>query len=175
MDWTVRQATPDATPIVHEIARESWHAAYDDFLGPETADEIVDDWYAVDDLEASIAAATERDDVTFLLAVEGASERSTPDEIGGFAHAGVRPDDGAVATLIRLYARPDVWGSGAGSALLERVEADLRPSCARLRLTVFAANEVGVSFYESTGFDRIETRPTDLGDGLEECVYEKSL
>lgn len=113
--------------------------------------------------------------MTFPLAVEGAAEQSTPDEIGGFAHAGVRPDDDTVATLIRLYARPDVWGSGAGSALLERVEADLRSSCARLRLTVFAANEVGISFYESTGFDRIETRPTDLGDGLEEYVYEKPI
>lgn len=41
MGWTVRQATPDAAPIIHEIARESWHAAYDDFLGPETVDEVV--------------------------------------------------------------------------------------------------------------------------------------
>ncbi|ELY52506.1 GNAT family N-acetyltransferase [Natronolimnohabitans innermongolicus] len=167
MDWTVRYATPADAATVREVARESWHAAYDDLLGPETVDETVSDWYAADDLEASIDDARTRDGAAFLLATAN-------DEGAGFAHAG-RLDGGGTALLSRLYVRPDRWGDGAGTALLERVEAELRPPCDRLRAVVLAANEVGVSFYESAGFDRLETRPSDLGDGLEEHVYDRSL
>ncbi|QSW99940.1 GNAT family N-acetyltransferase [Haloterrigena alkaliphila] len=200
MEWSVRPAAPDAAPTVREIARESWHAAYDEFLSPETVDEVTDEWYAIDALEDSIAAALERSDRTFLLAVPnaagetnamdadessatggddgasamGADDAASATDVAGFAHAGV-PKDADAATLFRLYVRTDLWGEGAGTALLERVETDLRPVCDRLRLTAFAANAVGVSFYESAGFERLETRASDLGDGLEERVYEKGL
>ncbi|WP_247002561.1 GNAT family N-acetyltransferase [Halosolutus gelatinilyticus] len=178
MDWTVTQATPETAPIVRDVARESWHAAYDEFLCPETVDGMIDEWYAIDELTESIAAAAEREDATFLLAVsetEIGTGIGEDGEVAGFAHAGVSPDTPSIGSLVRLYARPSVWGTGVGTALLERVETDLRSVCDRLRLVVLADNEVGVSFYESRGFDRVETRAADVGDGLEECVYEKPL
>ena len=165
---TVRPATPGDAPIVRDIARESWHAAYDDILGPERVDETTDEWYAVDDLEESIADAAARDDVAFLLAA--GDDR----DVVGFAHAGVHPDEESIASLIRLYARPSAWGSGVGTALLERIESELS-ACERLRAVVLADNAVGRSFYESNDFERTETRPSDLEAGLEECVYEKRL
>ena len=172
MDWSVRRATPAEASAVRGIARESWHAAYDRILGPDRVDEYVDDWYAIDGLEESIRGATARDDATFLVAE---SDSRGDGRIRGFAHASADPDADAVADLHRLYVRPDAWGEGAGTALLERVETALAPVCDRLRLTVLADNEVGISFYESAGFERLETRPSDVGTDLEECIYGKPL
>ncbi|MXV63060.1 GNAT family N-acetyltransferase [Natronorubrum sp. JWXQ-INN-674] len=174
MARTVRQATPEAATTVREIARESWHAAYDGFLGAERVSVITDDWYSVEGLEASIADATDRNDATFSLALSEPLDSPEGRTVEGFAHASA-PDDDSVASLHRLYVRPSAWGDGAGTALLERVETDLQPACDRLRLTVFADNEIGVSFYDSSGFERIDIRERDLGDGLEEYVYEKPL
>ncbi|WP_306053496.1 GNAT family N-acetyltransferase [Natronococcus wangiae] len=172
MTWYIRKATPDAAPVVREIARESWHAAYDEFLGAERVANTVAEWYAIEELEAA-----DREDATFLLAGRGrdGDGDGSDDAIAGFAHVGAADDDPGVAHLFRLYVRPTAWGDGAGTALLERVESDLRNACDRLRLVVLADNEVGVSFYESSGFERVETRDAELGDGLEEYAYEKSL
>ena len=172
MNWNVRRATPEEAPVVRGIARESWHAAYDEILGPDRVDEFVDDWYAIGGLEDSIRDAAVRDDAVFLVAEP---ESGSDGRIRGFAHAGAHPEAEAVAILHRLYVRPDAWGDGAGTALLERVEAALGPACDRLRLTVLADNDVGVSFYESAGFERLETRPSDDGTDLEEHRYGKPL
>ncbi|ELZ03903.1 GNAT family N-acetyltransferase [Natrialba asiatica] len=189
MDWTVRRATPELAPAVREIARESWHAAYDEFLGPSQVTTMIDDWYALDGLEESIADAGDREDVSFLVAVPddtdtgadiGTGDERSGDTAVGFAHAGILPDERSTAYLSRLYVRPSVWGDGAGTALIGRIEADVRPHCDRLRLSVLANNEIGISFYESAGFERVETHASDLvnvdGTGeLEEFTYEKRL
>lgn len=174
----VRRATTDDVWSVHEIARESWHAAYDDLFGSERVDEIVDDWYAIGDLESAIDQASGRDDAAFLIAErdhgDGAVDRfQSP--CCGFAHAVPWPRDSSTAYLARLYVSPDVWRKGIGTALLERLEARLGRVFDRLRGAVLADNDVGVSFSESSTFHRVAVQETDLADGLEEIVYEKSL
>ena len=189
MTRDVRQATVDDVWAVHETARESWHAAYDEILAPERIDEIVDEWYAIGDLESSIADANDREDVAFLVAepsdgsssgqpssIDGgvAVERESA-ECAGFVHAVPWPEDASAAYLARFYVSPDIWGEGTGTTLLERLEGELSASFDRLRLAVLAENDIGISFYESAGFDHVATRENDLGPGLEEYVYEKPL
>lgn len=182
MTRAVRQATVDDIWAVHEIARESWHAAYDDVLGPDTVDDVVDDWYTIGDLESAITDTERRDDAAFLV-TETASNAVSADESGcrsaptldGFAHAVPWPEDTAVAFLARLYVRPAVWNEGIGTALLEAVETGVAAGFDRVRLAVLADNEIGISFSESRGFDRVETRSSGLAAGLEEHVYEKEL
>lgn len=159
---------PDDATAIREIARESWHAAYDPILGNETVTETIDQWYAVDDLEASIVEARAREDAVFLIA-------EVADEPVGFAHAGPHRDRPSVASLNRIYVHPDWWGEGIGSALLARVEDSLRTEYNRLYLAVLADNDVGVSFYESAGFERIGTQDSDLKPEVEEYIYEKFL
>ena len=105
----VRQATVRDAEAVQAVARESWHAAYDDFLGYETVEAIVDDWYEIDGLEESITDATERSDVVFLVAEAGGDGAHESQSVG-FVHVAPSPDDPTVASLIRIYVRPDEWG-----------------------------------------------------------------
>ena len=192
MAHSVRPATPAEAAAISAIARESWHAAYDSFLGRETVDTVIDEWYDPESLTGSVETARSREDVVFLVAAIG--ERPSTgalnevdatgmasgdvDEIGqlvGFAHAGPDTSGTDRAVLSRIYVRPDRWGDGIGGSLLERVETTLATHFETLRLVVFADNEVGIGFYESTGFDRVDTRVSDLDDDLDEYVYEKRL
>ncbi|MFD1563334.1 GNAT family N-acetyltransferase [Haloarchaeobius amylolyticus] len=181
MTRAVRQATVDDIWAIHEIARESWHAAYDDVLGPDTVDDVVDDWYTIGDLESAISDANSRNDAVFLVteaseaASAGETDRRSDPELDGFAHVVPWPEDTAVAFLARLYVRPAAWNEGVGTALLETLETSCSTGFDRVRLAVLADNDIGISFYESRGFDRVETRPSGLAAGLEEHVYEKEL
>ena len=189
MTSTVRRAIRGDAEAIRKVASESWHTAYGPILGRETVEEKLDDWYAVDGLERSIEEAATEEDAFFVVAeLEDRSEpeqrfeledRSEPaasgDRIVGFAHVVSHSEFRSIASLARIYVRPDHWGNGIGRAMLADVERYLTGKYDRLRLAVLADNEIGVRFYESTGFDRIETRSCPLGDGLEEYIYEKSV
>ncbi|ARS89815.1 GNAT family N-acetyltransferase [Natrarchaeobaculum aegyptiacum] len=168
MPLDVRCAVPDDAAAIREIARKSWHAAYDPILGEETVTETINQWYALENLKASIAESHAREDAVCLIAEEA-------DEPVGFVHAGPHRDRPAVASLNRIYVRPDRWGEGSGTALLEHVQDSLRGEYDRLYLAVLADNEVGVSFYESASFKRIRTQDSDLKPEVKEYVYTKPL
>jgi len=162
---TVRPARPDDAEAVVAVATASWHAAYDEFLGPETVAATVEDWYDTERL----AASADDEQFAFPVAERGGA-------VVGFAFAG--PDrDGDVAILHRLYVHPDHWRAGIGGGLLGWTSVRLRErGCERLRLAVFAANDVGVGFYECEGFDRVAERAEQFdGETHREYVYEKSL
>ena len=178
MSRTIRQATLEDVWAVHETARESWHAAYDDLLGPDRVDDIVDEWYAIGDIESSISEAIDRADARFLVAesADADTPQNDADErCSGFAHVVPWPEDDRVGYLARIYVQPSLWGRGTGTALLDALERQVTPVFDRLRAAALADNDVGVSFYDSSGFDRVGSYESDLGDGLEEYVYEKSM
>ncbi len=158
----LRPARPSDAAAVRRVARRSWHAAYDDIIGADAVDDTIDEWYDPDRLRESTREPTHE----FFVA-----ERDRP---VGFVH--VAPDDEAgTFELLRIYVLPDEWGTGLGTRLLTRVERRLKERNAdRLRLVVLADNDVGVGFYESRGFERIEERE-DSTLGVREYVYEKGL
>ena len=147
-----RDATPADAREVAAVARASWHAAYDDLLGPDTVDRTVDEWYDTESLRAEIDEAA--DAACFLVA-------EADDEVVGFANAGPARDwesdpDDPDAFFSRLYVAPDHWGEGLGSRLTARVADDLREAGhERIWLEVFEANGRAREFYESIGFERI--------------------
>jgi ribosomal protein S18 acetylase RimI-like enzyme len=143
-----RPATPDDAPAVRRIARIAWHAAYDDLLGPDRVEALVDEWHDAERLRGTFA---------------------DPDS----AHAAIdEATGGAEAELVRLYALPDYWGSGVGSALLDAIAEDLRAAdVGRLRAVVAADNDVGRRFYDRHGFRCREERAAELaGASLREVV-----
>lgn len=142
---TIRPARADDSTEIRRVGRESWHAAYDDVLGAGTVDETIDQWYVPERLRESIS----RPNHGFFVA-----ER---DE------------------LVRIYVVPDEWGTGLGTRLLHRAERRARElEAERLRLVVIADNDIGVGFYESRGFERIEDRG-NAALGVREYVYEKEV
>ena len=183
-DLTVRPAATSDVADVRRVARESWHAAYDDVLGIETVESVSNDWYDLYDLRQSV----EREDTAFLVAErpreggdEGEGDRTSEDEptdqrIVGFGE-GVLGEEDAAAELSRLYVHPDHWGEGIGSALIDRIETWVAERGAeRLRLIVLADNEIGNDFYESRGYRRVGTRESELeGETFAEYVREREV
>ena len=183
MDATIREATTDDAEDIRQVARESWHAAYDDIVGAERVESVVDSWYDRDGLEQSVA----REDGRFLVAETSSkddSEASSEDgtassedgEVVGFAQA-VLGDEDEAAELPRIYVHPEHWGEGVGSELLDRIETWLRERGAeRLRLVVLADNEVGNAFYEKCGYRTVGSRESEFeGETYADYVREKEL
>ncbi|WP_458184918.1 N-acetyltransferase family protein [Haladaptatus sp. NG-WS-4] len=164
-DPLIRRAEPDDATAIQRVARDSWHAAYDEIIGADTVDETIEEWYDPDGLRDS---TTHADHEVFV------AERPEGTVVG-FVHAAPFSDEVDTYLLVRIYVVSEEWGSGLGTRLLDCVEERLRErSIERLRLNVFAENEVGVGFYESRGFERVDER-AEGGFGVREFVYEKRL
>ena len=168
VEYEIRAATAGDASGVQRVARAAWHATYDDIVGPERVTETVDAWYDPDRLVEDDVRDPDR---PFVVAIRGEDER-----VLGFAEAAVADDadagedvDDADATadwhLYRIYVHPEAWGEGIGSALLERIETALRErGVETLRVSILADNDVGVSFYESRGFEFVEAVPDEAFD-----------
>lgn len=158
----LRSAEESDVDAIAGVARAAWHAAYDDVLGPETVDDTVDDWYHERELRDAVSGPC------FLVA--------EAEDVVGFAHAAELVDKQAVAELYRLYVRPEHWGNGVGSTLLDRVEGTLRErGVERLQTVVIAANEVGRSFYEDRGFEPVKELGSELPGAEMELLLAHDL
>lgn len=164
-EMTIRPAGVDDAAEIQQVARRSWHRAYEKILDADRIDDIVDDWYAPKRL---IEDDISRSDRRFFVATTG-------EEVVGFAEAVPSDSDDGVAELYRIYVQPDRWNRGIGQALLEHVQETLRErGFETLSLTVFAENTVGVRFYESKGFERVDTGSAEQFDARE-YTYIKEL
>lgn len=149
----IRDAEPSDAAAIAAVARESWHAAYDDILGAETVESTVDEWYGDDSLREQIREAADAEGACFLVADD--------DGVVGFANAGPSRDwasdpDDPDAFFSRLYVAPERWGEGVGTELTAHVVRRLREAGhERVWLEVFDENDRGRTFYESLGFERI--------------------
>lgn len=158
----VRRATSEDAKAIREIARVSWHAAYDWLLGEETVERTIDEWYDLDGLRGTV------DRPEHVVLVAG-------DDPVGFVHVGPAPGDERVAELLRIYVRPDQWGEGTGGRLLNSAEEEIE-GYDRLSRSVLAENEVGVEFYEREGFERIAEKTAEFGrEEYRAYRYEKPL
>lgn len=162
---SIRKAKLADTETVQSVARTSWHMAYDNILGEETVDSVIDEWYEMDGLRTAI------EETVFYVAEHD-------DELVGFANAGQNPEyEDGTFELFRIYVLPEHWNRGIGGQLLEPLIADVKSEGGdQLRLSVLAENEVGVGFYESYGFERLKNEEIEFaGHTYEEYEYVKSL
>lgn len=161
----VREAMPEDASAVRRVATASWHEAHDHVLGSESVDELLDRWYAVDDLRDSIAESTP----PMFVADDG--------DVVGFAQGSATEDGPADAAVGRIYVHPDRWGEGYGSQLLARLFDALRAEGHEdVWLAVLADNDVGRSFYDDHGFAVHEERSVELaGQSVEDVVLARDL
>ncbi|SEQ71220.1 GNAT family N-acetyltransferase [Natrinema salaciae] len=156
----VRSATPDDFEAITAVARETWHDTYDE-LEPETIDQTVDNWYTDDSmpLEApgTVVLVAERDG-----------------ELVGFTHAVVQ---GETADILRMYVHPEQQGEGIGSALHERLIAEIVSTDAeQVRSIDFAFNDASRAFYEGLGFEQTDEGDVEIdGEYYSEAIYTLDL
>lgn len=170
----IRDATDDDHDAIREVARETWHATYDE-LDAETIEETVAEWYADDELEAAIEGwyadggfSVELDalETEFLLA-------ETDGEIVGFTHGIVQGEQGDV---LRMYVHPEYQGEGIGSALHERLVERLEPAVGRIRALDLASNDNAREFYGKHGFEETDEGTVRIDDEeYVEAVYTLEL
>lgn len=165
LNLSFRQSEPDDAEAIRRVARSSWHAVYDDILGEDTVDRMVDEWYGVDSLRTAIEGS-----IFYIAEVDR--------EVVGFANAGANPEYGeGTFELYRIYVLPEYWHQRIGGHLLELVSADVKEEGGeRLRLSVLSENDVGREFYESRGFERLQEGEIELvGKAYPEIEYATDL
>lgn len=163
---TVRPVRPDEASALQALGRAAWHAAYDDLLGPVAVDATVDEWWHPGRLREAATEGEDGNSRLFLVATGDAG-------LLGVVDAVPDPDEASRWRVARLYVHPAHWGEGVGTRLVDAVCERLPPGVETLGLAVLAGNDVGVSFYESYGFDRVGVRTGEIGgQELEEYVYE---
>jgi len=94
----------------------------------------------------------------------------------GYASGAPHEDDDR-ATLAAIYVRPDRWGEGIGTALLDRFEAFCRErGCDAIDLEAIADNDVGTSFYRARGFEAVGTERVELfGEEATETLFRRPV
>ena len=139
---TVRDARPaDATRIA-EVAAASWRDTYRDIYDAAFIDEFLATHYSSEALARAVRHAEEHADAEFLVAERDGA-------VVAYANFAVGPRG---PQLRRIYADPDHYGTGAGSALLGELHRRLAGRVESYVLDVHPRNERGRAFYDRNGF-----------------------
>jgi N-acetylglutamate synthase-like GNAT family acetyltransferase len=160
----VRDAGVEDVEAVVDVAEAAWYAAYGGFLDPATVRRGLGENYDPELVEAAV----EHENVAFFVA-------EADGEVVGFASAEQTWAD--EVELHTIYVHPDRWGEGAGSALLERVEAWAHErGVDRIACAAFAENSIGTDFFEAAGFRRgTEAEAEIAGEFHPEIEFELPL
>ena len=167
---------PDTDAEMRELIRAhglSWRAAYDDILPESVLDAVTVDPTA-EDVE-DWRDGVEGDDSAVFAAVVDGTVRGFVDVRWGAENTKsfVGPDE---ADVKAIYVRPDWWGEGVGTALLDRGLDVLPDRVATVRLEAFADNDVGARFYEAREFQRVETGETEVaGETYPTVIYAREV
>ena len=95
----------------------------------------------------------------------------------GFANIGPCREEHGAGELYAIYVQPDSWGTGAGCALIQRVEESLRSAgFGQAILWVLEGNERAERFYRAAGWE-LDGRKVDQfqGAAVSELRYRKRL
>ena len=175
----IRPATPDDAAGVRRVATAAYRETYVAIVGTDGVETLLATWYDPADLRERFGATppspgdVDGGHVRTFVADDG-------DSVVGYAGAAVPdPDaDPAVGGLPTLYVHPDRWGEGVGTRLFDRVRSYLAEhGVERVRIRVFADNDVGRGFYEDHA--ELVAERVDHLDPLDRevatAVYEASV
>jgi len=95
----------------------------------------------------------------------------------GFTSVGPSRDERGLGELYAIYVDPDAWSTGAGLALIERAEEQLRSEYEVATLWVLEANPRARRFYERAGWTPDGARKAEERWGVRapEVRYRKTL
>jgi ribosomal protein S18 acetylase RimI-like enzyme len=157
---TIRPGTAEDAEGVARVQVETWQAAYAHVLPHKH----------LQALSVERRAEQWRDYPPIVLEVDG--------EVVGFVSVGASRDDDADGELYAIYVYPHHWDTGAGRALMDAGEAELRRLGHRdVVLWVLADNPRARRFYERAGWTTDgATRGIEIfGAEVPEVRYRKRL
>jgi GNAT superfamily N-acetyltransferase len=95
----------------------------------------------------------------------------------GFASVGPSRDEDGIGELYAIYVDPDAWSTGAGRALIERAEEQLRAEYDSASLWVLEDNPRARTFYERAGWAADGDRKAEERFGVRaaEVRYRKAF
>lgn len=173
----LRTASRSDLPAIREVADASLAASYDGILTENVRERAVETWYG----EGQTLSAGERG----ATDAGGGLEETIDDEktavvvaeedgaVVGFAQATLVEGPDTVGRIEWIHVHPDHRGSGVGSRLLDRIEAELASAGAsRIEARVLEANQEGKTFYAQRGYTEGATRELKLGS---DWVSERSF
>lgn len=179
---TIRQATDSDAHDVARIHVESWRAANAGLLPQDILDGLdVDyraarwrEWIARSEAGLPTEGGKEGPSHRLFLAL-------VDDSVVGWAGFGAVRDTqyAGQGELAGLYVHPASWSTGAGHALIEQVESDLKAAGFETAyLWVLAGNERAIAFYERHRWhaDGVEKLDSAGGvDNLRELRHVRTL
>lgn len=140
MSLTIRLASPEDLPVIHQLAEEIWWPTYSDILKSEQIRFMLDNMYSIDALKQQQAAGTE-----FLLV-----ERDTKSV--AFAGYSYKQETDKLS-IHKLYVHPSEQGKGTGKSLIQHIEQTAKNlGIAIVELNVNRYNKA-LNFYKKVGFD----------------------
>ncbi|MBP1923040.1 ribosomal protein S18 acetylase RimI-like enzyme [Halorubrum alkaliphilum] len=162
----LRTATDDDVESIREVALASLTASYGHAVESDLLSAAVEKWYGASDVGDDVA---DPDTVCPVAVVDGS--------VVAFAESYVVDRRERVGEIDWLHVHPDHRESGIGSALLERVEAELRKrDVDSIEGRVLVDNEAGTEFYEREGYDVSGERVVDVGgESFRERIYRKRI
>ncbi|MEF8801984.1 MAG: GNAT family N-acetyltransferase [Halolamina sp.] len=172
----LRTASRSDLPAIREVAEASLAASYDDILGETVRERALESWYgegqslSVGEAEVGagggLAETIDDEENAVVVAEEDG-------EIVGFSQASIVEGPDTVGRIEWIHVDPDHRGSGVGSRLLDRIEAELASAGAsRIEGRVLEANQEGKTFYKQRGYKQGATRELRLGS---DWVTERSF
>jgi GNAT superfamily N-acetyltransferase len=161
--FTIRKATADDIPLIHELAYKVWPQTYASILSQEQIHYMLDKMYSPGSLQRQMDTGSH-----FVLVYGG-------HELVGFA--AYFESAPLVFKLDKIYILLSQQGKGAGRFLIDHIIAEIRQKGATaLQLQVNRHNKAK-DFYERLGFVIIEEKDFDIGHGffMNDYVMEKKL
>jgi GNAT superfamily N-acetyltransferase len=162
----VRPAQPDDAHAVESIRVRGWQTAYRHVF---PADEL--DALPVDGARWRRRFVAPPPGWSTFVAENGDRR------VVGFASVGPSRDEDGPGELYAIYVDPDAWSTGAGRALIERAEEQLRTRYAVALLWVLEENPRARAFYERAGWSPDGARKAEERFGVRapEVRYRKEL
>jgi GNAT superfamily N-acetyltransferase len=161
----VRRATGEDSLAIEQVRVRGWQVAYRHVFPVEELEQLPVDgerWRAR-------LVAPPRGWSTFVAEDDGS--------VVGFASVGPSRDVAGLGELYAIYVDPDAWSTGAGRALIERCEEQLRAEYAAATLWVLEENPRARRFYERAGWAPDGARKAEDRWGVRapEVRYRKEL
>ncbi len=158
--FTFREATQHDVALIRSLADGVWQETYASILSPQQIEYMFDMMYSPENLTVQMCDKHHQ----FLII----SRNDIP-----CAYISIEPLGEGRYNFQKIYARREVHGTGVGRYMIEqgiewvrrREYASHREGNAIVELFVNRANPA-VNFYRHMGFDIVNTRDFDIGNGF---------